>query len=92
MKSQSLHSICVASLLAVLAMPVGLVAQKFSAMHEQKPNSTRDVRYTIQDLGVVGTNPNQPGQPFVISNNSWISGGADVGAALHAVLMAWRGR
>jgi probable HAF family extracellular repeat protein len=89
MKSQSLHSICVASLLAVLAMPVGLVAQNFSAMQEQKPNSTRDVRYTIQDLGVVGTNPTQPGQPFVVSNSGWVSGGADVGAALHAVL--WRG-
>jgi len=89
MKSLSLHSICVASLLAVLAMPVGLVAQKFSATQELKPKSTRNVRYTIQDLGVVGTNPNQPGQPFVISNSGWMSGGADVGAALHAVL--WHG-
>lgn len=104
MKSLSLNSICVAGLLAVLAMPVRLVAQEQSATQEQKPTPTRltithvgprdrngaqSVRYTIQDLGVVGTNPTQPGQPFVISNGGWVSGGADVGAALHAVL--WRG-
>ena len=89
MKSLSLNSICVASLLTVLAMPVRLVAQELSATQEQKPNSARYKRYTIQDLGVVGTNANQPGQPFVISNSGWVSGGADVGAALHAVL--WRG-
>jgi probable HAF family extracellular repeat protein len=47
------------------------------------------IRYTIEDLGVVGTNPSQPGQPFVISNSGWVSGGAGVGAAEHAVL--WRG-
>jgi len=89
MKSRSLHSICVASLLAVLAMPIGLVAQELLATQEQKPHSTRNMRYTIQDLGVVGTNPNQPGQPFVITNNGWIGGAALVGAAEHAVL--WRG-
>jgi probable HAF family extracellular repeat protein len=83
MKSLLLNSICVASLPAVLAMPVLLVAQP--ATPEEKPSPTR---YTIQDLGVVGTNVNQPGQPFVISNSGWVSGGADVGAALHAVL--WR--
>lgn len=106
MKSLSLNSMCVASLLAVFAMPVRLVAQEPSATQEQKPTPTRftitdvgpqerpktddeNTRYTIQDLGVVGTNPTQPGQPFVISNGGWVSGGADVGAALHAVL--WRG-
>jgi len=106
MKSLSLNSVCVASLLAVFAMPALLVAQEPSATQEQKPSRTRstltdlgpqeqpktdaqNTRYTIQDLGVVGTNPNQPGQPFVISNSGWVSGGADVGAALHAVL--WRG-
>jgi len=106
MKSLSLNSICVASVLAVLAMPVRLVAQELSATQEQKPTPTRfmitdlgpqerpktddqNTRYTIQDLGVVGTNPNQPGQPFVISNSGWVSGGAGVGAAEHAVL--WRG-
>ena len=43
-------------------------------------------RYTILDLGVVGANPNAPGQPIVISNNGWISGAEAVGAAEHAVL------
>jgi hypothetical protein len=55
---------------------------------EGAQNGAQNVRYRIQDLGVVGTNANQPGQPFVISNSGWVSGGADVGAALHAVL--WR--
>jgi hypothetical protein len=79
MKSLSLHSICIASLLGVLAMPVRLVAQELSATQEE-------MRYTIKDLGVVGANFNQPGQPFQISNNGWVSGGAGVGAAEHAVL------
>jgi probable HAF family extracellular repeat protein len=79
MKSLSLNSVCVASLLAVFAMPLLLVAQEPS----------QNTHYTIQDLGVVGTNPTQPSQPFVISNSGWVSGGADVGAALHAVL--WHG-
>src|SRR6516162_9233431 len=56
----------------------------------QAQDVTREIRYTIQDLGVVGTNPNQPGQPFAISNSGWVSGGAGVGAAEHAVL--WRGQ
>ncbi len=47
------------------------------------------LRYTIQDLGVVGANPNAPGQPLVISNSGWIGGAAGVGAAEHAVL--WYG-
>jgi probable HAF family extracellular repeat protein len=55
----------------------------------QPQEHTQSVRYTVQDLGVVGTNPSQPGQPFVISNSGWVAGGAGVGAAEHAVL--WRG-
>ena len=43
-------------------------------------------RYTVQDLGLVGANFNQPGQPFVISNTGWVAGGAGVGAAEHAAL------
>jgi probable HAF family extracellular repeat protein len=46
--------------------------------------------YTVQDLGVVGQNFSQPGQPFEITNNGWVSGGAGVGAEgaapEHAVL------
>jgi len=55
--------------------------------HGQSAN-LRNVHYTIQDLGVVGANPSQPGQPLVIANNGWVSGAAGVGAAEHAVL--WR--
>jgi probable HAF family extracellular repeat protein len=43
-------------------------------------------RFTIRDLGVVGKNVNQPGQPVVVSNTGWISGAASVGKAEHAVL------
>jgi probable HAF family extracellular repeat protein len=58
-----------------------------SALQEQAVQAAnRNVRYTIQDLGVVGANFNQPGQPYVISNSGWISGEALVGAAEHAVL------
>ena len=78
MKLLSFDSICVATLLAVFAMPVRLVSQ-LSATQDQKPNSTRSMRYTIEDLGIVGTNFFQPGQPFEISNNGWVSGGAGVG-------------
>jgi uncharacterized membrane protein len=46
----------------------------------------QNTHYTVQDLGVVGENFSQPGQPFEISNNGWVSGGAGVGAAEHAVL------
>jgi probable HAF family extracellular repeat protein len=81
MKSLSRNSMCTACLLAILAMPVKLVAQ--SATPESNPT-----RYTIEDLGVVGANNNQPGQPFVVTNNGWVAGGANVGAALDAVL--WR--
>jgi hypothetical protein len=56
---------------------------------ERDQNGAQNVRYTIRDLGVVGTSPNQPGQPFVISNSGWVSGGAGVGTGEHAVL--WRG-
>jgi probable HAF family extracellular repeat protein len=86
MKSLTLNSLCVAGLLAALAMPARLVAQEPSASRELRPDSTASTHYTIVDLGVVGTNPNQPGQPFVISDSGWVSGGAGVGAAEHAVL------
>lgn len=77
MKSLSLNSICVASLLAVVA--TGLVAQERS-----EPQGY--THYTIKDLGVVGANFNQPGQPFQISNSGWVSGGAGVGAQEHAAV------
>ena len=53
------------------------------------PAQAQNTHYTVQDLGVVGENFFQPGQPIVISNSGWVSGGAGVGAAEHAVL--WRG-
>jgi len=49
-----------------------------------------DSRFTIRDLGVVGQNANQPGQPVIISNNGWISGAAGVGSAERAIL--WHGK
>jgi probable HAF family extracellular repeat protein len=49
-----------------------------------------DTRFTIRDLGVVGQNANQPGQPLVISNKGWVSGAAGVGSAEHAIL--WHGK
>jgi probable HAF family extracellular repeat protein len=84
MKSLSVNSICIASLLAIFAMPAWLIAQSAPA----EEGGSNPTRYTIEDLGVVGANNNQPGQPFVVTNNGWVAGGANVGAALHAVL--WR--
>jgi len=84
MRFLSLHSVCLACLLSIFAMPVRLVAQSISAEGKTTPSLFR-----IQDLGVVGTNFTQPGQPFVISDSGWVSGGSNVGSALHAVL--WRG-
>ena len=47
-------------------------------------------RFTIRDLGVLGQNANQPGQPVAISNNGWISGAAGVESAEDAIL--WYGK
>jgi probable HAF family extracellular repeat protein len=68
---------------------VGIGGLTTAQSQEQGTIDNQNTHYTIEDLGVVATNPSQPGQPFVITNNGWVSGGADVGAALHAVL--WRG-
>jgi uncharacterized membrane protein len=87
MKSLFQNAICVGGLLGALAMPVGLAGQEKSATQGQEPTATH---YTIRDLGIVGTNFYQPGQPFVISSNGWVSGGAgvgvDYGSPEHAVL------
>jgi probable HAF family extracellular repeat protein len=74
-----LSAACIACLVSALAGAGGLAA------HAQQ----HEIHYKIDDLGVVGANPSQPGQPLVISNSGWIAGGAGVGAAVHAVL--WRG-
>ena len=46
--------------------------------------------YTIQDLGVFGSNPSAPGGPLVVTDSGWISGAAGVGpdgtGPEHAVL------
>lgn len=69
------------SLLAVLTMPVRLVAQEQSATQEKKPKTAR---YTVIDLGVVG---GTPGQPYVIRNNGLVSGAAAIADGnMHAVL------
>ena len=56
-----------------------------SARHAGQP-----ARYTVQDLGVFGSNPTAPGGPLVVTDSGWISGAAGVspggGAPEHAVL------
>jgi probable HAF family extracellular repeat protein len=59
----------------------------YSQSREQAADATR---FTIRDLGVIGKNANQPGQPVVISNNGWISGAASVASAENATL--WYGK
>ncbi|HTZ58626.1 MAG TPA: hypothetical protein VMB49_11035 [Acidobacteriaceae bacterium] len=56
---------------------------------EQSHNNNQTVHYKIQDLGVVGANLNEPGQPLVITNGGWVAGAARVGSAEHAIL--WHG-
>jgi probable HAF family extracellular repeat protein len=77
----------VACLSAVLA-GCGGVGTALTPTYNQSSERvvTRATRFTIWDLGVVGQNGNQPGQPLVISNNGWISGAAGVGSAEHATL------
>jgi probable HAF family extracellular repeat protein len=70
---------------AATCLVVVLVACGCASAQEQAQNSAYQIRYTIQDLGVVGINP---GQPFVISNDGWIAGAADVSGAERAIL--WR--
>jgi uncharacterized membrane protein len=62
---------------------IGLAIVGWGGLTAAKAQNTH---YTVQDLGIVGENFNQPGQPFEISNNGWVSGGAGVGATEHAVL------
>ena len=88
-RSRSSHRLRSAGIACLGLALVGFGGLAPAQPQEREQNSAQNVRYTIQDLGVVGTNPNQPGQPFVISNSGWVSGGAGVGAAEHAVL--WRG-
>jgi probable HAF family extracellular repeat protein len=85
--NRRLSSASIASLGLALAWFCG---SSLAHSQVQAEDRGQNVRYTIQDLGVVGTNLNQPGQPFVISNSGWVSGGAGVGTAEHAVL--WHGR
>jgi probable HAF family extracellular repeat protein len=60
-----------------------------AAQEQEQPQKSTPVHYKVQDLGVVGANLNQPGQPLQITNGGWVAGAAGVGAAEHAVL--WRG-
>lgn len=68
--------------LAMIGCGSGLVRD--AQLQPQADNA--NVRYNITDLGQVGNNLNDPGQPLVISNSGWISGTARVGAAEHAIL------
>jgi probable HAF family extracellular repeat protein len=59
----------------------------FTPLQTQQARSNNpNTRYTIQDLGVFGSNPAAPGGPLVVTNSGWISGAAQIGSAEHAVL------
>jgi probable HAF family extracellular repeat protein len=82
MKTTLLKSMSTVSLLAALAMPVGLTAQEQSAAQERTPEPAR---YTITDLGTLegGTFS----QPFFINKYGLISGSASLpDGTQHAVL------
>jgi probable HAF family extracellular repeat protein len=69
-----------------LFQQLSLAGIAITALAAPSPALSESLHYHIQDLGVVGSDANQPGQPFVISSNGWISGGSQVGGAEHAVL------
>src|SRR5579859_6885073 len=73
-------SVCIACLGLAVAGCGGLTP---AVQQDRAQAAIQNVRYTIQDLGVVGPNFNAPGQPFAIANSGWISGTAAVGAAEH---------
>lgn len=73
MKSTLMMRISTMSLLAILAMPVGAVAQEQSATQQQKPELAR---YTVTDLGTLegGTFS----QPFSINRYGLVSGSSNL--------------
>ena len=82
MKTTLLKSMSAVSLLAALAMPVGLTAQEQSATQEQTPEPAR---YTITDLGTLDGGTFS--QPFFINANGLVSGSASLpDGTQHAVL------
>lgn len=82
-RSQSLETAGIACLTLVLAGCGGMSPlQQQELLQAGKQNSL----YTIQDLGVFGSNPSAPGGPLVVTDSGWISGAYAVGAAEHAVL------
>lgn len=87
MKAHSLKASIAGAAIACLSwVLVGCSGLKPVPQQQLAEKNVRNTGYTIQDLGVVGANPNQPGQPIVISNGGWISGAAGEGASVHAVL------
>src|ERR1022692_2110780 len=82
MKPTVLNPIWAVSLLAALAMPVGLTAQEQSATHEQTPEPAR---YTITDLGTLDGGTFS--QPFFINRYGLVSGSSSLAdGTQHAVL------
>jgi probable HAF family extracellular repeat protein len=73
MKSTLMMRISTMSLLAILAMPVGLTAQEQSATQEQKPEPAR---YTITDLGTLDGGTFS--QPFFINRHGLVSGSSSL--------------
>src|SRR6266496_574910 len=86
MKFTLLISMPALSLLAALGMPVRLDAQEQSATAEQKAVQPR---YTVKDLGVLGTGTNGAG--FGINNAGWVAGSSNLipGGPQHAFV--WYG-
>lgn len=81
--------IAIASLALSLAGCGGaLTPTGLQADHGGAGNPGKIQHYTIEDLGVVGANATQPGQPLIIADNGWVSGATGVGGAEHAAL--WR--
>jgi probable HAF family extracellular repeat protein len=82
MKTTLLKSMSAVSLLAALAMPVGLTAQEQSAAQEQTPEPAR---YTITDLGTLDGGTFS--QPFFINRYGLVSGSSSLpDGNQHAVL------
>ena len=77
--------------IACLGLAVAGCSSSFTPVQTQQARvNNPNTRYTVQDLGVFGSNPAAPGGPLVVTNSGWISGAAGVGAGgtgpEHAVL------
>lgn len=73
--------------IACLCLAVAGCTSGFTPVQQQQARlNNPNTRYTVQDLGVFGSNPAAPGGPLVVTDSGWISGASAVGTAEHAVL------